>query len=81
MIMSRWYRPPEVLLLQDYCEKIDIWSLGCIFAELLKFTMEYREDQPDRSKRYLFRGGSCFLISPGCDHRNDSEMVTILDDD
>lgn len=31
---SRCYRAPEVLLELPYCQKIDIWSLGCIAFEL-----------------------------------------------
>jgi serine/threonine protein kinase len=32
---ARWYRPPEIILNQDsYDYLIDIWSLGCIFAEM-----------------------------------------------
>lgn len=35
-IATRWYRPPEVLLEWDiYDKSLDIWSIGCIFAELL----------------------------------------------
>jgi len=31
-----WYRSPEILLgTKKYTKKIDIWSIGCIFAELL----------------------------------------------
>ena len=33
-VTTRWYRAPEVLLEVGYTEKIDVWSLGCIFAEL-----------------------------------------------
>ena len=34
-VMTLLYRAPEVLLgKKDYSEKADIWSLGCIFAEL-----------------------------------------------
>jgi dual specificity tyrosine-phosphorylation-regulated kinase 2/3/4 len=33
-IQSRFYRAPEVILQADWNEKIDIWSLGCIVAEL-----------------------------------------------
>jgi len=31
---SRTYRAPEVVIGSDYDEKIDVWSLGCILAEL-----------------------------------------------
>lgn len=34
-IQSRYYRSPEVLLNLQFNEKIDIWSIGCIFAELI----------------------------------------------
>jgi dual specificity protein kinase YAK1 len=34
-IQSRFYRSPEVLLGLDYDSAIDVWSLGCVAAELL----------------------------------------------
>ena len=35
-MVTLWYRPPEVLLgSQNYSDTIDIWSAGCIFAELV----------------------------------------------
>ena len=35
-VVTRWYRAPEVMLAcQDYTKSIDMWSVGCIFAELL----------------------------------------------
>ncbi|XP_043357392.1 homeodomain-interacting protein kinase 4 [Dermochelys coriacea] len=33
-IQSRFYRAPEILLGLPFCEKVDMWSLGCIMAEL-----------------------------------------------
>ncbi|GLI60136.1 hypothetical protein VaNZ11_002207 [Volvox africanus] len=33
-VMTRWYRPPEVLAGDTYGMPIDIWSLGCTLAEL-----------------------------------------------
>jgi len=33
-IQSRFYRAPEVILGMKYDQKIDIWSLGCVLAEL-----------------------------------------------
>ena len=33
-VQSRSYRAPEVMLGLQYDEKIDLWSLGCILAEL-----------------------------------------------
>lgn len=35
-VVTRWYRAPEVMCsCQDYDHKIDVWSVGCIMAELL----------------------------------------------
>eukprot|EP01059_Diplonema_ambulator_P034423 TRINITY_DN7697_c0_g1_i3.p1 TRINITY_DN7697_c0_g1~~TRINITY_DN7697_c0_g1_i3.p1 ORF type:complete len:376 (+),score=104.66 TRINITY_DN7697_c0_g1_i3:1055-2182(+) len=35
-VVTRWYRPPELLLMcQQYSPAVDIWSAGCIFAEML----------------------------------------------
>lgn len=34
-IQSRFYRAPEVVLGTNYDTEIDIWSVGCIFCELL----------------------------------------------
>jgi serine/threonine protein kinase len=35
-ICSRYYRAPELIFgATNYTTKIDIWSLGCVFAELL----------------------------------------------
>jgi serine/threonine protein kinase len=33
-VQSRSYRAPEVILGLPYGQKIDVWSLGCILAEL-----------------------------------------------
>jgi mitogen-activated protein kinase 1/3 len=35
-VITRWYRAPEVILCpSEYSKAVDIWSIGCIFAELL----------------------------------------------
>uniref|UniRef100_UPI00398EDE7A mitogen-activated protein kinase 7-like n=1 Tax=Pristiophorus japonicus TaxID=55135 RepID=UPI00398EDE7A len=35
-VATRWYRAPELMLsLQGYSRAIDLWSAGCIFAEML----------------------------------------------
>ncbi|RNF10246.1 protein kinase [Trypanosoma cruzi] len=39
-VASRWYRAPESLLGQrHYGPEIDVWSSGCVFAELLRGTV------------------------------------------
>lgn len=35
-VIARWYRAPECILSPNtYTKAVDIWSIGCIFAELL----------------------------------------------
>jgi len=48
-VVTRWYRSPELLLSNASCNSgaIDIWSAGCIFAELL-----------GRKRRVLFPGNN-----------------------
>lgn len=65
-VVTRWYRAPELILLEkDYGPGIDIWSVGCIFAELLSMMKENAPTYMDRSP--LFPGSSCFPLSP--DHK------------
>ena len=60
---GRWYRSPEVILLQQKPETLfatDIWAIGAIFAELLQMQ---RENRPDPTKRGpIFPGDSCFPL-------------------
>merc|ERR1712002_1206674 len=36
-VITLWYRPPEILLgSMNYSTGIDIWSIGCIFAEMVR---------------------------------------------
>ena len=61
--MTRWYRAPELILLEkDYGSSIDIWAVGCIFAELLSMMQDNYPNINDRKP--LFPGGSCFPLSP-----------------
>ncbi|RTG81653.1 mitogen-activated protein kinase 1/3 [Schistosoma bovis] len=49
-VATRWYRAPEIMLTSKlYTKAIDIWSIGCIMAEML-------------SNRVLFPGKHCILL-------------------
>eukprot|EP00061_Rhincodon_typus_P014298 g41236.t1 len=62
VVVTFWYRAPELLLgARHYTKAIDIWAIGCIFAELLtsepifhcrqediKTSNPYHHDQLDR---------------------------------
>jgi len=72
-VVTRWYRAPELILLQEhYSEAIDIWSVGCIYAELLGMLEGTRVQ--DRGP--LFPGSSCFPLSPARRHRTDHRFHT-----
>jgi mitogen-activated protein kinase 1/3 len=53
-VATRWYRAPEIMLtFKEYTKAIDVWSVGCILAEML-------------SGKPLFPGKDCecFLTDP-----------------
>ena len=54
-VTTRYYRAPEIILLEkDYGTAIDIWAVGCIFAELLGMMKVHAASSKDR--RPLFPG-------------------------
>ena len=62
-VVSRWYRAPELILIEtDYSEAIDVWSVGCIFAELMMMMKSNSKNFMDRVP--LFPGKFCFPLSP-----------------
>lgn len=67
-VVTRWYRAPELILIEkNYDQKIDVWSLGCIYAELLGMLKEHAPTFLDRGP--LFPGTSCFPLSPDTNAR------------
>ena len=71
-VVTRWYRAPEVILMNEfYSYSIDMWSVGCIMAELLSMM---KENFPDPfSREPLFPGKSCFPLSPGIAAKKNSQ--------
>ena len=62
-IASRWYRAPEVILLEKvYNGVVDMWGVGCVFGELLQMLKLNKPNHKDRMP--LFPGSSCFPLSP-----------------
>ncbi|KAJ1442341.1 kinase-like domain-containing protein [Ochromonadaceae sp. CCMP2298] len=83
-VVTRWYRAPEIILAQSYGKAVDIWSLGCIFAELLGLMRENIGDYQRR--RALFPGESCGELSGEAQSlrgasvpRNRSQLSLIFD--
>jgi len=51
-VATRWYRAPEIMLtFKEYTKAIDVWSVGCILAEML-------------SGKPLFPGKDCQSLIP-----------------
>lgn len=76
-VVTRWYRAPELMLLASkYDGGVDVWSMGCIFAELLQTLEPVSEDAVPPS-RTLFAGESCYPLSTTSDENDvDPELFT-----
>lgn len=60
-VVTRWYRAPELILLQQYDTAVDMWSVGCVLGELLSMQAENVRDY--RNRRALFPGSACPSLS------------------
>ncbi|KAJ3409222.1 TFIIH complex serine/threonine-protein kinase subunit kin28 [Chytridiales sp. JEL 0842] len=55
-VVTRWYRAPELLLgAQQYGYGVDIWAIGCIFAELMLRTPYLAGDSDLGQLQTIFR--------------------------
>ncbi|PAA47861.1 hypothetical protein BOX15_Mlig004757g3 [Macrostomum lignano] len=46
-VVTQYYRAPELLMgAQEYSAAIDVWSVGCIFAELLSRSILFQASSP-----------------------------------
>mmetsp|Transcript_11358 Transcript_11358/g.19144 ORF Transcript_11358/g.19144 Transcript_11358/m.19144 type:complete len:309 (+) Transcript_11358:287-1213(+) len=79
-VVTRSYRAPEVIVQEkEYHAPIDIWSLGCILSELITCTKQYTKSGINYS-RILFKGSSCFPLSP-CEKANaEGQKVPVADE-
>mgnify|MGYP003961724439 CR=1 FL=1 len=71
-VVTRWYRAPEIMLsCQEYTKAIDVWSVGCIFAELM-------------GRKPLFPGDDYIhqlqIISDVLGTPNDDDLVFVTSD-
>ena len=71
-VTTRWYRAPEVILCpSQYSKAMDVWSVGCIFAELLGRNALFQgENYLDQIKKIISVLGSPndkeidYIVSP-----------------
>ncbi|XP_076062253.1 cyclin-dependent kinase 2-like [Oratosquilla oratoria] len=55
-VVTLWYRAPEILLgAKTYCTAVDMWSLGCIFAEMFTRSALFRGDSEIDQLFRIFR--------------------------
>ncbi|KAI8925178.1 kinase-like domain-containing protein [Entophlyctis helioformis] len=55
-VVTRWYRPPELLLgSKQYGPSVDMWSVGCIFAELMLRTPYFAAETDIGQLQTIFR--------------------------
>lgn len=51
-----WYRAPELLLgTSEYSTPVDMWSVGCIFAEIVSKRALFDGDSEQDQIRKIFR--------------------------
>lgn len=64
---------------KDYGKKIDVWSIGAIFAEMMKM----KEDNPDHYAKWkpFFPGRSCYPLSPDKKKKDGEKRSKASDDD
>jgi cyclin-dependent kinase 12/13 len=58
-VVTLWYRSPELLLgSQNYGPSVDIWSVGCLFSELLTGVAPFRGNENDQLEKIFEKCGS-----------------------
>ena len=84
VVVTFWYRAPELLLgSRHYTKAIDIWAIGCIFAELLTSEPIFhcRQEDIKTSNPYHQRRRISFTSYQGnsfkciCNYRNTLQFV------
>ena len=59
-VVTRWYRAPELLCeYSNYGKPVDVWGVGCIFAELLTHSPFFQGDNPKHQLQTILRKIGC----------------------
>ncbi|KAI4877628.1 hypothetical protein NFI96_022985, partial [Prochilodus magdalenae] len=64
-VVTRYYRAPEVILGMGYQANVDVWSVGCIMAEMVRGSVLFPgTDQANISLSLAFNSPSAFCFIP-----------------
>ena len=69
-VFTRWYRPPEVTLMLPYDESADMFSVGCIFVEVVRQTLR------ETPRALCHESASCYPFS--ATYLKDGEHIHTL---
>lgn len=82
VVVTLWYRAPELLLQsKEYSTAIDMWSVGCIFGELLQMEALFsgRSDMDQLNKIFKELGTPNEKIWPGYNKLPAIQKVTFAE--
>ena len=69
-VVTWWYRAPEVFMgCTNYSPAIDVWSLGCVFAQLVNRFPLFPEDSEIGTLFSIFRSGTGSCSDVECSGR------------
>lgn len=55
-VVTLWYRAPDILMgSKNYSTSVDIWSVGCIFAEIIKRKPLFAGQNEDEQLKKIFQ--------------------------
>jgi cyclin-dependent kinase 7 len=83
---SRWYRAPELLFgARDYSTAVDMWAVGCIFAELMLRVPYMAGDNDLEQLQIIFRALGTpsekeWPVSPNAEYYNSTKKVMMMMD-
>ncbi|SCO93683.1 CDK-related protein kinase 6, putative [Plasmodium malariae] len=72
-VVTLWYRSPEILLQsKNYDQKVDVWSIGCLFVELIlgRPLFPGKNDQSQLELIYLTLGDKNKLTTEDAERHN-----------
>lgn len=88
-VVTRYYRSPELLVIGDYTKSVDIWSVGCIAAELLQMIQENESDYRNRHPLFPGKYSSlsprwsksplCYQDNPNIELKEDDQICVVCE--